>query len=60
MDTITIMEDVVFPLSYKNLNDAYPVLQVTSDKLTNAELSEGYTRSFNIDRIILKCKGAAE
>jgi len=60
VDTITIMEDVVFPLSYKNLNDAYPVLQVTSDKLTNAELSEGYTRSFNIDRIILKCKGAAE
>ncbi len=58
VDTITIMEDVVFPLSYKNLNDAYPVLEITSDKLTNAELSQGYTRSFNIDRIILKCKGA--
>lgn len=56
VDTITVLENVEFPLSYKNLNDAYPVLNITSAKLTTAELKNGYSRSFNIDRIILKCK----
>lgn len=60
VDTITILEDVEFPLSYKNLNDAYPVLNITSARLTTAELREGYSRSFNIDRIILKCKEEIE
>ncbi len=58
VDTITIMENVEFPLSYKNLADAYPVLHITSDRLDPAELKEGYNRAFNIDRIILKCKEA--
>lgn len=56
VDTITVMEDVEIPLSYKNLDDAYPVLHITSDRLTKPEEKEGYTRFFNIDRIILKCK----
>ncbi len=60
VDTITIMENVEFPLSYKNLYDAFPVLHITSDKLSTAEQREGYARSFNIDRIILKCKETEE
>lgn len=60
VDTITVLENVEFPLSYKNLNDAFPVLNITSAKLTTAELREGYSRSFNIDRIILKCKEEIE
>ena len=56
VDTVTIMEDVEFPVTYKNLLDAFPVLHVTSDKLSTTELKNGYSNSFNIDRIILKCK----
>ena len=56
VDTITIMTDVEFPVSYKNLNNVYPVLHIKSD-LTNADIRRGYySRAFNIDRIILKSK----
>lgn len=56
VDTLTIMEDVEFPVSYKNIIDAYPVLQITSDRLTNSDKRKGYAYGYNIDRIILKCK----
>lgn len=56
VDTITIMEDVEFPLSYKNIDDAFPVLHITSPRLSPAEQKNGYKKEFNIDRIILKCK----
>ena len=55
VDTITIMTDVEFPVSYKNLNNAFPVLYIKSD-VSNADLKRGYSRIFNIDRIILKSK----
>ncbi len=58
VQTFTIMEDVAFPLTYKNLDDAYPVLHITSDKLSNGDKRIGYQMSFNIDRIVLKCKEA--
>ena len=57
VDTITIMTDVEFPVSYKNLNNTYPVLHIKSD-LKTADISKGYSRAFNIDRIILKSKHA--
>ncbi len=58
VDTITIMEDVTFPLSYKNIKDAYPVLNISVRRPTNSEKRQGYLNECNIDRIILKCKEA--
>ena len=55
VDTITIMTNVEFPVSYKNLNNTYPVLHIKSD-LKTADTKNGYSRAFNIDRIILKSK----
>ena len=57
VDTITIMTDVEFPVSYKNLNNTYPVLHIKSD-LKSADVKNGFSRAFNIDRIILKSKEA--
>ena len=57
VDTITIMTDVEFPVSYKNLNNSYPVLHIKSD-LKSADVKNGFSRAFNIDRIILKSKEA--
>ena len=57
MDTITVMTDVEFPVSYKNLNNTYPVLHIKSD-LKSSDVRNGYSRAFNIDRIILKSKQA--
>ena len=56
VDTITVLTDVEFPVSYKNLIETYPVLHIKSDKLSSTEIQEGYSRAFNIDRIILKSK----
>jgi hypothetical protein len=56
VDTITVWTDVEFPVSYKNLLETYPVLHIKSDRLSNADVKEGYSRAFNIDRIILKSK----
>jgi hypothetical protein len=55
VDTITVFTDVEFPVSYKNLNNTYPVLHLKSD-LKTADVRNGYSRAFNIDRIILKSK----
>ena len=57
VDTITVMTDVEFPVSYKNLNNTYPVLHIKSD-LKSSDVKKGYSRAFNIDRIILKSKQA--
>jgi hypothetical protein len=55
VDTITVFTDVEFPVSYKNLNNTYPVLHLKSNVKT-ADVKNGYSRAFNIDRIILKSK----
>ena len=56
VDTITVLTDVEFPVSYKNLIETYPVLNIKCDKLSNDDVKNGYSRAFNIDRIILKSK----
>lgn len=56
VDTITVLTDVEFPVSYKNLIETYPVLNIRCDKLSNNDVKDGYSRAFNIDRIILKSK----
>ena len=55
VDTITVFTDVEFPVSYKNLNNTYPVLHLKSN-VTTEGVKNGYSRPFNIDRIILKSK----
>lgn len=55
VDTITVLTDVEFPVSYKNLNNTYPVLEIKST-YKSKDAKEGYTKNFNIDRIILKSK----
>ena len=58
VDTITVLTDVEFPVSYKNLLQAHPVLHITSDKISKDDEKANYSRTFNIDRIILKSKEA--
>lgn len=58
VETITVFEDVKFPVSYKNMKNAYPVLKIEGVKWAKAA---GYDQSlhsymFNIDRIYLKSK----
>ncbi len=54
VDTMLVLSDVVFPLSYKNLYDAHPILNI---KFVQTESGEkGYQNAFNIDQIILRCK----
>lgn len=55
VDTITVLTDVEFPVSYKNILQAYPVLHLKSNVKT-ADTKKGYSRTFNIDQIILKSK----
>ena len=56
VDTITVLTDVEFPVSYKNLLQTYPVLHIASDKISRNDERDNYSRAFNIDRIILKSK----
>ena len=56
VDTITVLRDVEFPVSYQNLLNTYPVLHVKCDKLEDKDIKDNYSRIFNIDRIILKSK----
>lgn len=56
VDTITVLRDVEFPVSYQNLLQTYPVLHVKCDKLEDKDIKDNYSRIFNIDRIILKSK----
>ena len=51
VDTITVLTDFEFPVSYQNIYDSYPVLHIKS---TNN--SGKFSKSFCIDRIILKSK----
>lgn len=60
VDTITVFTDVEFPVSYKNLLQTYPVLHIKCDRLSSADTRNGYSRAFNIDRIILKSKEVEE
>ena len=56
VDTITVnAEPFIFPYSYKNLDDSYPLLHITS-AATNSEVKKGYQHPFAIDRIILKAR----
>jgi hypothetical protein len=55
VDTITVLTDVEFPVSYKNLLQAHPVLHIAS-YINRGDEKANYSRTFNIDRIILKSK----
>lgn len=56
VDTITVFEDFEFPVSYQNIYDSYPILSIKSAPSTTEVNNGGFSRSFCIDRIILKSK----
>lgn len=58
VDTITVLTDVEFPLSYQNLQRTVPVLKIESTPSNDDVRYNGYIRELNIDRIILKAKDA--
>lgn len=55
VDTITIFKDFQFPVSYRNQKYSYPLLEIKTNA-KRADIRKGYSNSFKIDQIILKCK----
>ena len=55
VDTLMLFEDFEFPVSYRNVRNSYPVLEIVS-KVTSTQSRQGYTSEYCIDRIILKAK----
>ncbi len=55
VDTLILFEDFEFPVSYRNVRNSYPVLEIVS-KVTTTQSRNGYTAEYCIDRIILKSK----
>lgn len=56
VDTLPLLEDFPFPVSYRNQKYAYPLLEIKT-YVSSREFSQGtYTNEYKIDKIILKCK----
>ncbi|MBQ9559605.1 MAG: hypothetical protein IJV08_06420 [Bacteroidaceae bacterium] len=55
VDTLWLFKDFEFPVSYKNLRQCYPTIQITS-KAGSSDRQCIFTNSFCIDRIILRSK----
>ena len=56
VDTLTLLEDFQFPVSYRNQRYAYPLLEVKTSVSRTENLKGTYTNEYKIDKIILKCK----
>ena len=60
VDTITVFENVEFPVSYKNIRNAYPILRIKSQGYAKGKCvctknnDPHHSSYFNIDRIILE------
>ncbi|MBO7348148.1 MAG: hypothetical protein J6U46_06850 [Bacteroidaceae bacterium] len=60
VDTITVFENVEFPVTYKNLRNTYPILRMQSQGYTRGKCpceknnDPHHSTYFNIDRIILE------
>lgn len=55
VDTLLLLEDFEFPITYKNLRHSYPTLTIEC-RATATDRRNGYNNSYCIDRIILKSK----
>ncbi|MBO4905754.1 MAG: fasciclin domain-containing protein [Bacteroidaceae bacterium] len=58
VDTITVNaadDPFIFPYTYKNLSECYPLIHITS-AATNSDVRKEYQHPFAIDRIILKAR----
>ena len=55
VDTITIIEDFVFPYSYKNIRSSYPTLYIEGYVGKN-DAKKGFIYDLVIDKVILKSK----
>ncbi|MBQ9286231.1 MAG: fasciclin domain-containing protein [Bacteroidaceae bacterium] len=51
---------ITFPYSYRNLVKSYPTLTIKSQTISNAQMRDGYQRTFSIDRIILRARSKNE
>ena len=56
VDTVTIAEDVEFPVSYKNMLYSYPTLTLEWVKAPKVTLPESFRYDLIIDKVILKRK----
>lgn len=56
VDTVLLYEGLTLPTSYYGFSNFFPYLQVTSQRLSNAELRNNYTRNFSLDRVLLKAR----
>ena len=56
VDTLMLFEDFEFPVSYKNLRQAFPTIQLSTKSSSTERNKEGYSNAFCIDRIILRSK----
>lgn len=56
VDTVLLYEDFKLPISYYGYCNFFPYLDIRSSATTNEVGKMGYTRSFAIDRIILKAR----
>ena len=56
VDTLTLLEDFQFPVSYRNQRYAYPLLEVKTYVSRTEDRRGTYTNEYKIDKIILKCK----
>ncbi|MBP5769760.1 MAG: fasciclin domain-containing protein [Bacteroidaceae bacterium] len=55
VDTL-LLGNITFPVSYKNIQNSYPVITLTSGAKKTEVTSGEYSHGFSIDRIILKAK----
>ena len=55
VDTLTVLQDFVFPYSYKNMRFTYPTLFVESTT-GSSDIKKGFRYDLIIDKIILKRK----
>lgn len=55
VDTILLFEDFEFPVSYKNMIESYPTIQIR-DRATASNLRNGYTHTLSVDRFLFVSK----
>lgn len=56
VDTILVFEDFSFPVSYKNIENSYPTIQIRDRATSNNVNKQGYTHNLCIDQILFISK----
>ena len=56
VDTIPVFSDFEFPVSYKNISNSYPTIQIRDRATSNNVSKQGYTHNLCIDQILFISK----